>query len=560
MPKVEQYGLPKVETAIASKPRARNAPASSFGLNYAADAASSVGNDLIEMQQRIDTTAAEEAAVLFERDKNKLFFDPDEGYFNTQGRNAYDGAKDVSTALGELQKQHGASLSSEQSKRMFNRVAQQHVTSGNSSIMRHASSGFNAWEVATMKSQVENTIENAVLSWNDAEGLKVQESLGEQAIIDINNKMGLDGDAMRESLETYRSSFASAAITAATAKSAAAGEDLLERLGKRLEGPDKLKIEAAIVTKKKAEKTSVDASTAINLASSLHRDNLSRTEALDAAEAQLSGEDQAELRKSTRIEIDRLYRQDSTAEKESKADAWEYAQEVVFSDSVATGGLSAAAFQQKAGDIWNLLTYDQQTKLRAGKKTVTNQALLHGLVATSPNKLAELDWTDYVDKLSSSDLGTIKTAITNAKEGKHNTYLTAMSQVMVKAANDLFGESADRNTAEAEKVNEFYLAMQTSLKLAEDSKGAKLTPTELQSVITNTTGEIIINKPWYQFDVNHTVKNTPVADVMAMNSVAIKLGRSPKVEKYIVDIRDNLIENDIPVTAENILKAYNSGL
>tara|TARA_R110000787_G_C13443394_1_gene446752 strand:- start:31442 stop:33091 length:1650 start_codon:yes stop_codon:yes gene_type:complete len=549
MPKVEQYGLAKVETAIASKPRARNAPASSFGLNYAADAASSVGNDLIEMQQRIDTTAAEEAAVLFERDKNKLFFDPDEGYFNTQGRNAYDGAKDVSTALGELQKQHGASLSSEQSKRMFNRVAQQHVTSGNSSIMRHASSGFNAWEVATMKSQVENTIENAVLSWNDAEGLKVQESLGEQAIIDINNKMGLDGDAMRESLETYRSSFASAAITAATAKSAAAGEDLLERLGKRLEGPDKLKIEAAIVTKKKAEKTSVDASTAINLASSLHRDNLSRTEALDAAEAQLSGEDQAELRKSTRIEIDRLYRQDSTAEKESKADNYQYAENKILKENI-----SVAAYMQVDSESWNNLTDAQQTKLRAGKKVVTNQAVFNSILAMPPDEQAKLDWTKYTAKLSTTDLSKVRSTIDDAKEGKHNTYLRTKSSVMSGAAERLFGKNDD------DKVNEFYAAMQNGVELAEDSKGAKLTPVELETLVNTTTNKFVVEDSTLWFDKNYTAKNTPIADLMAMNTVAATLGGSNKVKGYIADIRSNLIENDIPVTAENILKAYNSGL
>jgi len=543
MPKVEQYGLQKIETNITKGARAQSLPASNLG--QLGEGVSALGKGVGIMQERIATTEAEEAAVQFERAKNDMFFNPDTGYFKTQGRTAYDSAEDATNSLGELKKQFSEGLTNQHSKRLFDRVAEQHVTRGNASISQHATKGLDAWEVATMKASVENTIENAVVSWNDPDGLREQESIGEQTILDIGAKQGLDGEALNESLETYRSSFASAAISAATANNAAAGEELLDKLDNRLEGPDRLKLQAELVKKQKAEKTKSDATTAINNASSIKRANATRQEALDAAEEIAD----PELRKSTRQEITRLYNQEAKAEKERKADAWESAQQTVFDDNV-----SVEAFISVAPEQWDDLTRTQKDKLRAGKKTVTNQAVFNRILAMSPSDQASLDWTKYTNDLSPADLGKVRTTIDGAKSGKHNTFLRSKHQTMQRAAETLFGKK------EGKKVDEFYEAMQDAVFAAEESKKAKLTQSELATLVNSTTSKFVLENNFLMFDKTLTARNTPVAELMAMNTVATTLGGSSAVKKQIATIRKGLIEHDIPITAETILRAYNSGL
>ena len=94
MPKVAQYGDPQVRTQIARQPRAdASAGNAVFRSNIqAAQGLASVAEAGAQTMQRIDTTSAEEALVAFEREKNNLFFNPENGYFNTQGKNAYDNA------------------------------------------------------------------------------------------------------------------------------------------------------------------------------------------------------------------------------------------------------------------------------------------------------------------------------------------------------------------------------------------------------------------------------------------------------------------------------------
>ena len=96
MPKIAQYQPNQVQTQVVHGPSARSAPTAAFGvdssasLGYVAKGLDDLAQASFDMKQRIDTTAAEEALVKFERDKNDTFFNPKTGYFNTQGKNAQD--------------------------------------------------------------------------------------------------------------------------------------------------------------------------------------------------------------------------------------------------------------------------------------------------------------------------------------------------------------------------------------------------------------------------------------------------------------------------------------
>jgi len=166
MPKVTQAQASQIAPTVVRQPRASaQVPTAAFGAPITKGLVD-IAQAGLDIKQRIDTTAAEEALVSFEREKNDLFFNPKTGYFNTQGRNAFDSASVANTALDDLKKKFGKDLG-DQARSMFDPAADQHITRARTDIGRHSSKGLQAWETATLGAQVENTLENASLYWND---------------------------------------------------------------------------------------------------------------------------------------------------------------------------------------------------------------------------------------------------------------------------------------------------------------------------------------------------------------------------------------------------------
>ena len=132
MAKIAQDEGPQARTAVVKGPRAQALPTGPGLIEGAADLAQGFAT----MNDRINTTEAEEAVVKFERAKNDLFFNPDSGYFKTEGKAAYDTGGDATEALQNLARGYADGLSNQQSREMFNRVADRHVTRGQADIQR----------------------------------------------------------------------------------------------------------------------------------------------------------------------------------------------------------------------------------------------------------------------------------------------------------------------------------------------------------------------------------------------------------------------------------------
>ena len=87
MPRVANYGGPQVRTTVTQQPLADAGPGDRVfrqnerAIQSAGAAGLAITQAAVEHQRRVDTTSAEEALVSFERDKNNLFFNPDNGYF-----------------------------------------------------------------------------------------------------------------------------------------------------------------------------------------------------------------------------------------------------------------------------------------------------------------------------------------------------------------------------------------------------------------------------------------------------------------------------------------------
>lgn len=545
MPKVTQYQPGQVQSQVVSQPLARSAPAAAFGGDVASGLAS-VAQASFNMKKRIDTTSAEEAMVQFERDKNNTFFNPDTGYFNTQGKNAYDNSVATTKSLDDLKKSYGETLNPE-AKRMFDSVADKHIAKSNVDIARHASKGLKAWEISTFEAQTENSLENASLKWSDREELRIQNVLGRQAIIDSSDMMGDSTEAKAEKLQTFESAFAGQIITAATVSSSIEGKEALEKYGDRLEGPDKIKMQVAIDKKVKVEKTQADANAAVLTASRLVDQYPNRSDINDEVDKIKD----PELRKKTATEANLQFNRKKTAEKETENNFYD-----MGIDHFNQGG-TAIEFQAANPKAWEGMSSKQRNNLLAGKHMTTDQIQFNNMLSLPRTKLAAVNPAEYADVFKPSDLKTLRSAVDKAKKGQSVTSIQTPAAKTKLIAEQFFGKqkSWKGNKAKTAKVQELMTSVQSSIEDAEDEKGGKLLPTELDTLLADFSRRHVAEREAFGFDflasdLKIDISTAPPEDVAEVSKLVDKHG-----ETLFQESVDYLESKGVPTTVDNILKA-----
>jgi hypothetical protein len=555
MPKIAQYEG-QVKSQVSQQPGAP-APVPGMFDNPVVEGALNLAQEAAKLKGRIDTTSAEEALVQFERSKNELFFNPDNGYFNTQGKDAYDQSVNATKALDDLKAQYGESLDA-QAKSMFDKSADTHITRAMSDINRHASKGLSAWEVSTIEAQVENSLENASLYWNDPDRLKVQNVLGRQAIYDSAAITGEGSEVIAEKVQTFESTFARSIIEAATQKSSVSGTEMLEKHADKLEGPDKLKMEAEIEAKAKVEKTAADARAAVLTATSLIESHDDRSTIID----EVNKIEDPELRKKTMTETMSQFSRKEQAEKEQANDYYQ------TSIGLVNQGMTVGEITASNPEAWEGMTDTQRNNILSGKHMITDQILLSELRSMNTKDKAKLNAVDYADKLKPSDLQKLTGEIEAAKKGKQGSRVQSLTAKTMTAAESAFGKKSRWSTGKGkltprgEKANEFLNAMQDAIDEFESDHDRKITPTEENEIIGEFTRAIISERSRWGFDilaadVEIDLSNSPAVDVRMLNRI---VDETPDIDiNDLTKAYQYLIDNDQPVNLNTIRMVYEQG-
>lgn len=541
-----QYEPNQVQQQVVAGPKARSAPAAAFGGDVASGLAD-VAKATFDMKNRIDTTTAEEALVKFERDKNDTFFNPDTGYFNTQGRNAYDNSVATTKKLEELKINYGESLNP-QSKAMFDRVADNHIMKSNVDIARHASKGLKAWEISTIEAQIENSLENASFRWDNPEELGVQRVLGRQAVIDSSDMMGDGPEAKAEKLQTFESAFAGSTITAATANSAAEGQAALDKYGSKLESPDKFKIENMIEKKAKVEKTQADATAATLTANRLVNQYDSKNQIID----EVKKIKDPELQKKTMTESMTQYDRKVQADKELELENYK------LGIDHFNGRGTAGEFQAQNAAAWEGMSPTQRNNLLSGKYTITDQIEFNSVMTLPRSQLAEVNPNDYADVFAPADVSKLRSAVDKAKKGQSVTSVQTASQKTNLIAEQFFGKKSTwkGNKDKSAKVQGLMTAVQGDIEEAEEIKGGKLTPTEVDTVLADFSRRFVVERSAFgfdflAFDTDIDLSNTSPEQVSELSKFVNKHG-----EASFQEVTDMLESKDKPITIDTILSTY----
>lgn len=552
MPTVQQYGSQRVGIDVVGQPRAQatqrsNAGLVAQGLQNASQDLASLAATQRERKVREDTAYAEDAIVRFEREKNNLLFNPDTGYFNTQGRTAYENSSSVNADLEKLQSDYESEFTSEEARTMFNQSATTQLSRVRVDVDRHASSGLRAWESANLAAQVESSIETAALRWNDPASVKLQNALGRQSIIDKAKMEGITGAALNEQLQTYDSSFAKATITAAIGTSAAAGRDALDKYGSSLEPNDLLRTQAVITQKEKAEKVQAVAAQAVLTATSLTDQYETRGDIRD----EVNKIDDPALRKQTMKESMHQFDIKRRAASEARGDAFETA------ESHLLEGGSAESFKAQYPESWERLSPSQKKKIESGKATVTDWNTFSDVLTMSREELAKVDPTDYFDKLAPPERNKLISAVkaangTGSQRDKIDHQVGRSRTVQTTAAVErLLGQNKSKWNDDKKLVaDNFYSLLDEEVRFREEQKGSNLSSEEFTSVLSDLTRKAVIDKEFlgiisYETEQSLTDTLTELAGDADVDDVQLR------------EITSYLRSQGKAVNSRNIIELYN---
>lgn len=546
MPKVEQYGPQRVFSDITQGPRARELPATAFGDGGAA--LRSLGKVAGEISTFFDEASAREATVQFEREKNKLFADPESGYFNLKGKAAFEGQQAAIQSLDDLKKRYAEGLKSPRARRAFEAIADRHITDGRGRIMTHASNGLRLWETETNKAQVENTIENASIYWNDEKSLSVQRQLGRDSVRAAAEMEGIDGDALKERLETFDSSFASAAISAALAQSPDAAEAALKKHGDLLEGDARVKLQNAIDTKRRIDDNRLISEEAVVLGGKYFDDiqgtiddRAVRAEGLKQIRAEI---EDPKLRKRVESEFESRIAQRDRIHAEQREAAIEMADQALLVDN-----MTVDQFIAQNPEEWSRIPARNQAAYAKKADVVTDQEVMNRLFRLRDDVLAKTDLTQYRGQLSKSDYGKLITMQRKAIAGESNAIEKNQRTQVNATIKKMFPKHAT-NDEQGLKAARFRDLVEEEFAARVAAKGETargLTNAEYAEMLNDMSRQIVLNEEFLGFDLLNP--DTEV-DIITLSD---QLGISAK---DLSDIEAYLRDNDVPITVETLTNAY----
>jgi len=528
MPKISQAVQPTVQSQVVPGAKLSAIPSGGSPVANSLLKLADVGN---QINNRVTTLKAEDALVNFERDKNDLFFNSQTGYFNTQGINAFDGAEGANKSLDDLVKSYGDNLDPI-TRQKFESVAKRQVNRSKSDVQRHATKGFQSWNLATIGSQVENTIENASLLYNQPFDLKVQQNLGEQAINELSDLTGDSAETRNEKLQTYRSSFAGATISAALAVSSDEAKVSMVDYGDLLEPPDKIKMNKAIDKKVIAEKDESDSTTAVLVARKAVSQFDDRGDIKDEIDRVIGTSDPV-LNKKVSSEAMRQFSLKKQIESEANGDAYEDAENFII-DPANT----VEQFISTNGEKWNLLSNVQKAKLKGDVGEVkTDWSTFSDLMVLDDKKLAKINPSDFFHKLAPTQRNRLITAVKSARgagskkdKTDHQIGRTRTKQTN-SAVFQIFGSAKGRDNV---RTDQFYALLDTEHDIQKDILGRELNSQEYTELLAGFTRKVVEEGTF--FDSETSLDDIPVKDIRTLTGA--------------------LRERNIPITTENLVRAW----
>jgi soluble lytic murein transglycosylase-like protein len=171
MPKFPGYDQQTTLSNQGPMPRAQGQRIFS-GVGEGLSAFANAGNDLIQAevlkQRNHDETAVNDVtANNFGPAIRTMLYDPKEGFFAKQGKDALDAMEPTVKAVQDLRTKTRDTLQNDNQKKMYDSVTRRRLEAELDAVSRHATNQQKVWQETTSNAVIKDAGENAIVNFND---------------------------------------------------------------------------------------------------------------------------------------------------------------------------------------------------------------------------------------------------------------------------------------------------------------------------------------------------------------------------------------------------------
>lgn len=150
----------------------------------------------MELKLSEEETLAKSVDADFSQDLRTLLDDPDTGYYNQRGQNAYQNRADVANQIKDLKTKYLRQFKpGSVSAQLFTQVAERRVESSLNGLFSHASKEFRRWQDDAYDARIKASIDDAVTGIRDPKLIRQAIATGKAEEIEYAQRHGLDPDS-----------------------------------------------------------------------------------------------------------------------------------------------------------------------------------------------------------------------------------------------------------------------------------------------------------------------------------------------------------------------------
>lgn len=334
-------------------------------------AATAVTNAAVDFTKQAQQASAESALANSDAAVRELLFNPQTGYYNTQGETAYKNVQLTKDHIAKIQESYGQNLSGGAAK-AYQRANAKKNLDHFSRVDSHAVKGLKVWQETATTALVDNQTTWAYYNHNLLTEQTGHENFlaGRGQVVELLEEQGIDDpEIVKRRLREYDSKFFSNAVMGALNEGYSPAKEVFDRHKDAITDVETRErvVRALQLAKKREEEINIGAS-ATALAHSLVKRFQSRGEILDY----ITGMQDKELASRVTPEVLRLFGEYKNSREENEQRSLEVA-DGFFRE---VPGATLEMFVANYPDEWDALTEQQKQDVRTRKVTST-------------------DWTEY---------------------------------------------------------------------------------------------------------------------------------------------------------------------
>ncbi len=215
------------------------------GMQAFAQGMSNLSDSMAEVRALEDEARVRDQRTAYMRERDALLYDPENGYLNTQGKNAIDGREAFTSKMGDLRRKYAQGLTPSQSV-LFNRSVDTLDLDASRAALQHNARELKGYVIQQGEASAASFREEAIRNVGDKQVADKYLSAGIMELRQNGAKQGLPAEQIALKEKEYISNATAAMVKQIALKDPIAADNFLKENRNRLTEGDRLSLETAM--------------------------------------------------------------------------------------------------------------------------------------------------------------------------------------------------------------------------------------------------------------------------------------------------------------------------